>query len=53
MDRFPLLIRYFAIVLPFFGIQSGIEKFFGWKIEKPLACIKKTDMNLAPQSGRF
>ena len=29
IGRFPLLIRYFAVVLPFFGIQAGIEKFFG------------------------
>jgi len=29
IGRFPLLIRYFAVVLPFFGIQAGIEKLFG------------------------
>jgi len=29
IGRFPLLIRYFAVVLPFFGIQAMIEKFFG------------------------
>jgi hypothetical protein len=29
IGRFPLLIRYFAVVLPFFGIQAGIDKFFG------------------------
>ncbi|HXR08477.1 MAG TPA: hypothetical protein VN765_14170 [Candidatus Acidoferrum sp.] len=29
VGRFPLLIRYFAVVLPFFGIQAMIEKFFG------------------------
>jgi hypothetical protein len=28
IGRFPLLIRYFAVVLPFFGIQASIEKFF-------------------------
>jgi len=27
--RFPLLIRYFAVILPFGGIQAGIDKFFG------------------------
>ena len=29
IGRCPLLIRYFAVVLPFFGIQAGIEKLFG------------------------
>jgi hypothetical protein len=29
VGRFPLLIRYFAIVLPFSGIQASIEKIFG------------------------
>lgn len=29
VGRFPLLIRYFAVVLPFMGIQAVIEKFFG------------------------
>ena len=29
IGRFPLLIRYFAVALSFFGIQAGIEKFSG------------------------
>jgi hypothetical protein len=27
--RFPLLVRYFAVILPFGGIQAGIDKLFG------------------------
>jgi|SRR5580658_1439723 hypothetical protein len=27
--RFPLLVRYFAVTLPFCGIQAGIDKLFG------------------------
>jgi hypothetical protein len=26
--RFPLLVRYFAVILPFGGIQAGIDKLF-------------------------
>jgi hypothetical protein len=29
IGRFPILIRYFAVVLPFLAIQAGIEKFIG------------------------
>jgi hypothetical protein len=29
IGRFPILIRYFAIVLPFLVIQAGIEKIIG------------------------
>jgi hypothetical protein len=29
VGRFPLVIRYFAVFLLFFGIQAMIEKFFG------------------------
>jgi hypothetical protein len=27
--RFPLMVRYFAVILPFLGIQAGLEKIFG------------------------
>jgi hypothetical protein len=29
VGRFPLLIRYFAVILPFGGIQASIDKFCG------------------------
>jgi hypothetical protein len=29
IGRYPLLVRYFIVVLPFVGIQKSIEKFLG------------------------